>query len=227
MSLAEDITPSYTQETDPPLPRVDWSLTRIRDRALDGPIASCVNNRDRVLDLGCGQGDLLLKLREEKDVLEQGIEIDGSAVTEAISRGLSVVHGDLEKGLADLGDQTFDIVILNQVITVIRNPVKILKESLRVGRKTAVTLPNFAFHRTRFQLALTGRLPVNPSLPYQWHDTPNIRYVTVRDFRELCYRMGFKVHKEVFVSFRMNGQVHPVKAWPNMRASSALFLLSL
>ncbi len=227
MSHSENTTPSDVQETEPHLARVDWSLTRTRDRALDGPIASCVKNRDRVLDLGCGHGDLLLKLREEKDVLEQGIEIDGSAVTEAISRGLSVIHGDLEKGLADLGDHTFDIVILNQVITVIRNPVEILKESLRVGRKTAVTFPNFAFHRTRFQLALTGRLPVNPSLPYQWHDTPNIRYVTVQDFRDLCRRLGFKVHKEVFVCLGRNRQVHPVRVWPNMRASSALFLLSL
>lgn len=226
MRSVKNTTVDCSQSADSHLPEVDWGLTHKRDRALDGPITDCVSDGDRILDLGCGQGDLLLRIRSEKNVIEQGIEIDSDAVTEAIARGISVLQGDLEKGLFDLGDQAFDIVILNQVISVIRDPAALLVEALRVGRRAAVTFTNFAFYRTRFQLALSGRLPVNPTLPYQWHNTPNIRLVTVQDFRNLCRHQGFKVHKEVYVSFRRSGRVHPVRSWPNMRASSALFLLS-
>lgn len=208
------------------LRHVDWTLTHLRDRALDDQIVSSVNVGDRVLDLGCGQGDLLDRLKWERKVHEQGIEIDGKAVTEAIARGLSVVHGDLEEGLGDLGDGSCDVVILNQVITVIRDPVTLIEESLRVGRRVIVTFPNFAVWRTRFQLLLRGRLPVTPSLPYQWHDTPNIRLVTVKDFRNLCRRLGLSVLKESYSSPGADGRFHPVRVWPNLRASSAMFCLS-
>jgi len=225
MSLAEKKTFNDRRKAVLTAPEVDWSLTHKRDRVLDGPITECVGDGDRILDLGCGQGDLLLWIKSKKNVTEQGIEIDGSAVTEAISQGLTVIQGDLEQGLADLGDHTFDIVILNQVISVIRDPAALLIEALRVGRKAAVTFTNFAFYKTRFQLALTGRLPVNPTLPYQWHNTPNIRLVTVQDFRELCLDLGFKFNREIYMSFRSDGQPYNVRSWPNMRASSALFVI--
>lgn len=207
------------------LPEVDWTLTRLRDRALDELIVPYIREGDRVLDLGCGSGDLILRLKQQKRIQERGIEIDGNAVTEAIAKGLSVIHGDLEDGLGYLDDRCYDLVILNQVITVIGDPVSILEESLRVGHRVAVTFPNFAFFRTRVQLAIHGRLPVTPSLPYQWYDTPNIRLVTVKDFRNLCHREGIKIQGEHFVALDKNGQFDPIRLWPNLRASSALFML--
>lgn len=205
---------------------VDWTLTALRDRALDDQISSIVRKNEKVLDLGCGRGDLLTRLKSEHQIRESGIEIDGEAASEAISRGLSVTHGDLEDGLSSLSDRSWDLVILNQVITVIRDPVAVLSEALRVGLRVAVTFPNFAVWRTRSQLALRGRLPVTPSLPYQWYDTPNIRLVTVKDFRSLCRQMEVKILEEAFVGRTRAGGFSPVNVWPNLRASSALFLVS-
>jgi len=205
---------------------VDWALTKLRDRALDDQISTIVTKGAKVLDLGCGKGDLLARLKSEHRIHESGIEIEGEAVSEAIARGLSVTHGDLEYSLTSMGDQSWDLVILNQVITVIRNPVAILQESLRVGRQVVVTFPNFAGWRTRYQLALRGRLPVTPSLPYQWYDTPNIRLVTVKDFRNLCGQMELKILKEAFVGRAKGAGFRPINAWPNLRALSAMFLVS-
>ena len=205
---------------------VDWTLTRLRDRALDGQILSLVNEGEKVLDLGCGQGDLLSCLKERKGVRESGIEIDGGAVTEAIARGLSVIQGDLEDGLVHISDGSYDLVLLNQVISVIRDPVALLQESLRVGGRIIVTFPNFAAFRTRFQLTFNGRLPVTSTLPYQWYDTPNIRLVTVKDFKDLCHRLNLKILKQAFVAPAEKGRFRPVHLWPNLRASSALFMVS-
>lgn len=204
---------------------VDWSLTRQRDRALDRDIVARVETGWSVLDLGCGQGDLLKLLKAEMDIREAGIELDGDAAAEAIANGLSVVHGDLVEGLAQLADGSFDVVILNQVITVIRDPVVIIRESLRVGRRVIVTFPNFAGWRNRLSLSLRGRLPVTGNLPYQWYDTPNIRLVTVRDFRELCRHQGFNIRDEAFAALAGDGGYYPVARWPGLRSSSALFLL--
>jgi len=204
---------------------VDWSLTAARDRALDLVIASCVEEGSSVLDLGCGHGELLSLLKSRKKVREAGIELDADAATEAISRGLSVVHSSLEEGLNHLADGSFDLVILNQVITIIRDPLAVLRESFRVGRQVAVTVPNFAVWRNRIQVGFGGRMPVTGNLPYQWHETPNIRWVTVRDFRRTCCEQGYRIIREGFVRLSDNGTCRSVQWWPNMRASSALFLL--
>ncbi|MEE8385785.1 MAG: methionine biosynthesis protein MetW [Dehalococcoidia bacterium] len=206
-------------------PDVDWNLTTLRDRALDAEILSCVSGGSSVLDLGCGRGELLSLLKREKSIREAGIELDGDAATEAIASGLSVVHGDLEEGLSHLANGSFDAVILNQVITVIRDPLVLLRESTRVGRQVVVTVPNFASWRNRLQLGWRGRLPVTGNLPYQWYDTPNIRLVTVRDFRNLCREQGYRIVREAFVGLTGRGSFTPVHWWPNLRASSALFLI--
>ncbi len=225
MSLAAHLKPQDTPGNRSLTREVDWTLTSLRDRALDSQIVSMVEEGQSVLDLGCGRGDLLRILKNEKSIREAGIELDGDAVTDAIARGLSVVHGDLEEGLSHLADNTFDMVILNQVITVIHDPVVLLRESLRVGRRVVVTFPNFASWRNRLQLGIQGRLPVTGNLPYQWYDTPNIRLLTVKDFRNLCRRQGIRIAEQAFVGLAGKGLFRPVRWWPNLRASSALFLL--
>jgi methionine biosynthesis protein MetW len=164
-------------------------------------------------------------LKTERGIRDAGIELDGDAVTEAIARGLSVVHGNLEEGISHLSDDSFDLVILNQVITVISDPLLLVREALRVGIRVAVTFPNFASWRSRLHLAWRGRLPVTKNLPYQWYDTPNIRLVTVSDFRDLCRESGFRIVDEAFVAMEADGGFHPVLRWPNLRAASALFVL--
>jgi methionine biosynthesis protein MetW len=204
---------------------VDWGLTHGRDRALDDEIVSLVRAGERVLDLGCGRGDLLLRLRMEKGINERGIERDGGAVAEAIARGLAVVEGELGEWVEDMPAGSYDLVVLNQVLPLMEDPVAVIEGALRVGRRVAVSYPNFAHWRIRMTLALGGRLPVNPSLPYQWYDTPNIRLVTVADFRRLCGERGWRVVREAFVSQQGPESAAPVRALPNLRASLALAVL--
>jgi methionine biosynthesis protein MetW len=206
-------------------PRVDWGLTRGRDRALDDAIAALVGAGERVLDLGCGRGDLLLRLRREKGIHERGIERDGDAVAEAIARGLAVVEGELGEWIGDLPAASYDLVILNQVLPLMEDPVAVIEGALRVGRRVAVSYPNFAHWRIRATLGLGGRLPVNPALPYEWYDTPNIRLVTVSDFRRLCRTRGWRVTREAFAAQRGAGEATPVGWAPNLRASLALAVL--
>ena len=161
----------------------------------------------------------------EKGIRERGIERDGDAVAEAIARGLAVVEGELGEWVGDLPAGSYDLVILNQVLPLMEDPVGVIEGALRVGRRVAVSYPNFAHWRIRLTLGLGGRLPVNPALPYEWYDTPNIRLVTVRDFRRLCARRGWRLVREAFAAQRgVDGSVS-VRALPNLRASLALAVL--
>ena len=208
-----------------PPQQVDWSRSRLRDRALDLSIVSLVPRKARVLDLGCGNGELLLRLKADREVEERGVELEPGAVAECLSRGLSVIQADLEDSLADLREGAFDVVVLNQVLLATPRPLHLLTEALRVGRRVLVSFPNFTYWRIRSQIVFQGRLPVNPALPYQWYDTPNIRLATVKDFRDLCQEKRWTVHKELFVNLDRQDQPRPVRFWPNMRASLALFAL--
>ncbi|GAB6059711.1 methionine biosynthesis protein MetW [Desulfonatronum parangueonense] len=205
--------------------QVDWSRSQPRDRALDEAISGLVPHKARVLDLGCGNGDLLMRLKADRAVEERGVELDPDAVAECLSRGLSVIQADLEESLCDLREGSFDVVVLNQVLLATANPLHLLTEALRVGRRVLVSFPNFTYWRIRSQIVFKGRLPVNPALPYQWYDTPNIRLVTVKDFRILCREKGWSVFREIFVNLDRHDQPHSVRFWPNLRASLALFAL--
>jgi methionine biosynthesis protein MetW len=204
---------------------VDWGRTARRDRALDRAIIDAISPGESVLDLGCGTGDLLSALKREKGVRERGIELEASAVSAAIARHLAVIQGDLSEGLEDLPDGSWDVVVLNQVVPVVREPKALLAEALRIGKRVIVTIPNFAWWPDRLHLFITGRLPVNPALPYQWHDTPNVRVVTVRDFRALAADLGATIIGESFAALPDDGSPRPVHLLPNLRASLALFVL--
>lgn len=210
---------------DHPFIEADWILTNRRDRALDDAIVGLVRPGDRVLDLGCGRGDLLHLLRRERKIRDHGLEIDGDAVAECIARGLTVVQGDLEEGLSSFKASTFDLVVVNQVLPLLPNPTRLIGECLRVGSRVVVTFPNFSHWKVRSQLFFTGKLPVTESLPYRWHETPHIRYLSIADFRETCRENEWEIECERYV--RQNGAPpsREIRFMPNIRASLALFLL--
>ena len=175
----------------------------------------------RVLDLGCGTGDLLQIVAQDKDARVQGIELDESSIYECVKRGLSVCQSDIESGLAEYPDGSFDYVILNQSLQEIRKVFFLLREALRVGRRVIVGFPNFAHINARVCLFFGGKAPMTPSLPYRWYDTPNVRFLSISDFRDFCAEKGFTVEQASF----LNGH-KTITFWPNLRALGAIFLLS-
>jgi len=184
-------------------------------------IARIVKNGSSVLDLGCGNGDLLYLLTNTKDVKGQGIEIDDRAIFECVEKGLSVFHGDIDSGLADYRDKSFDYVILNQSLQQVAHIDNVITDSLRVGKKVIVGVPNFAYYKSRLQVLLQGKMPVTSSLPYSWFDTPNVRFLTIRDFADYCRDKKIRIEKKVFV-----GETKKVFIFPNLFANVGIFVLS-
>jgi methionine biosynthesis protein MetW len=176
----------------------------------------------RVLDLGCGAGDLLHLLARDKEARVQGIELDEKAIYECVKKGLSVCQSDIESGLAEYPDGSFDYVILNQSLQEIRKVFFLLREALRVANRVIVGFPNFAYLNARLCLGFGGKAPMTPSLPYQWYDTPNVRFLSISDFRSFCAEKGFVVENARFLS-----GAKTITFWPNLRALGAIFLLSL
>ena len=140
----------------------------------------------RVLDLGCGNGEFLQLLRDQRQVRGTGIEIGEQEITAAIARGLNIVEQNLDQGLANFPDQSFDTVVMAHALQAVHYPDQVLDEMLRIGREGIVTFPNFAHWRCRLYLGTRGRMPVSKFMPYQWYDTPNIHFCTVKDFEALC-----------------------------------------
>jgi methionine biosynthesis protein MetW len=193
---------------------------RLERRADLRLIATLVKRGSSVLDLGCGEGDLMQLLEEEQQVVARGIEIEQDKVYRAIARGLSVLHGDLDEGLGDYPDGSFDYVILSQTLQAVHHPLLVIREMLRVGRQAIVSMPNFGFWRVRWQLFSRGRMPRTDQLPYEWYDTPNIHLATVNDFKALCQVEKIAVTDEHYLSSQ-----HLVRWLPNWRAETAVFIL--
>ena len=185
-------------------------------------IAQHVAHDTRVLDVGCGDGELMAVLRDTKHVDARGMEIDPGEVEKAVARGLSVVQGDANRDLADYPDGAFDYAILSQTLQTAERPDLMLDELLRIGRKAFVSFPNFAHWRMRAYLLAWGRMPVTRHLPVSWYETQNIHHVTVTDFRELLREKGVGIEKSWF--FAGGHEIGAVGA--NWRAEYAVFLLS-
>ncbi len=165
-------------------------------------IADMISPGARVLDIGCGEGILLEYLGQFKQVDGRGIELSMAGVREAVRRGLSVIQGNADTDLKDYPSDSFDYVVLSQTLQATRSPRVVLENLLRIGKYAIVSFPNFGYWRNRLHLLLKGRMPLTDSLPYQWWDTPNIHFCTVRDFVSLCGEVGITIEQALALDRR-------------------------
>jgi len=184
-------------------------------------ILGLIEPRATVLDLGCGTGELLHLLVKDKFVRAQGIEIDEQAIYKCVAKGLSVFHGDIDSGLAEYKDKSFDYVILNQSLQQIRHVDTVLNDALRVGKKVIVGFPNFAYYKARLQMFFRGEAPVTGSLPYQWYETPNLHFLSIADFIHYCHSKQIDIRKMICI-----GEKRRIPVLPNLFAQVGIFLIS-
>ncbi|MBW3540556.1 MAG: methionine biosynthesis protein MetW [Planctomycetes bacterium] len=188
----------------------------------DRVIHAHIDAGSRVIDLGCGDGRLLALLRDRHGCSVQGVELDVERMIAAVSRGVPVIQADLDEGLQDVPDGSFDFAVLSQTLQQVRRPQHVLQEMLRVARRALVVVPNFGHWRVRMQLVLQGRAPVTSALPYEWYDTPNLHVMSMHDVRDLAAQLGFRIVKELPI---IGGRAVD-RAWAaNLRAASALYVL--
>ena len=185
-------------------------------------IADLITEDSSVLDLGCGNGDLLHILRTEKNIYACGLEIMQERIIECVKKGVPVIHSDLNDGLSEFSDDSFDFVVLSQTMQSVERPDKLLIDMARVGKKIIVSFLNIGYFSARFQLTLLGRMPVTRKLPDPWYNTPNIHLATIADFRALCRKMNLKITREI--PFGINWNL-PARVWPNMFAPTCVFVL--
>ena len=184
-------------------------------------IAGIIEPGSKVLDLGCGNGELIAYLEREKKARVQGIELDEDAIYKCVEKGLSVLHSDIDRGLKNYPDKSFNYVILNQSLQEIKKISYVIDESLRVGEKAVIGFPNFANLWARSMLFLRGKVPITRSLPYKWHDTPNLRFLSINDFEDFCREKHLKVLKRYFL-----GRERLVNFLPNLFALNAIFVVT-
>ncbi|NOT72743.1 MAG: methionine biosynthesis protein MetW [Hyphomicrobium sp.] len=189
-------------------------------------IAEMVEPGSRVLDVGCGDGELLQLLTEQRGVDGRGVELDRNKVNACVARGLSVIQGDADRDLANYPDQAFDYAVLSLTIQATRNPKPVLENLLRIGRRAIVSFPNFGYWKIRTGLLWSGKMPVTHNLPDNWYESPNAHLCTIRDFADLCGRVDSEVERAV--AFNPSGRRLPIKwslSMQNMFGENAVFLL--
>ncbi len=187
-------------------------------------IQTWIQPKSRVLDLGCGDGTLLRQLSDELNIHGYGIEINQENILRCVEISVNVIEQNLDEGLSNFDDHSFDTVIMSQTIQTMQNPDKVLNEMLRVGRQGIVTFPNFAHWRARWHLMSKGRMPVSEYLPYEWYNTPNIHFCTVRDFEILCRDMEINILDRAVLGPR--GKSSLAESFPNYFAMTAVYHLS-
>lgn len=190
-------------------------------------LTEMVAEDSRILDLGCGSGELLAYLYAEKKAAGSGIEIDESKVITAIGNGLQVLQGDINEETYDYADKTFDYVILSRTLQQVLQPEKVIQEMLRIGKKAIVSFPCFNHLSIKLQLLLTSKAPVTEELPFEWYDTPNIRVITLKDFRIFCAKFKIRILQEVFISSRDKAaRLRSSRFLPNWFARYGIFLIT-
>ncbi|MBU0995828.1 MAG: methionine biosynthesis protein MetW [Proteobacteria bacterium] len=189
-------------------------------------IASWIEPGSKILGLGCGDGELLHYLKVHKKVRETGIEIKESRVATCIEKGLSVLQGDINEEILDYPNDCFDYVILSQTLQQVFEPDALIKNMLKVSRKSIVSFPNFCHWKIRFQILKSGHVPRTRELPYAWYDTPNIRVLSINDFRRFSKEVGFKIYKEAAINAFDDGKKGKVVGvMPNFFASYGIFMI--
>ncbi len=189
-------------------------------------IASWIEPGSKVLGLGCGEGDILYWLKKEKQVIEQGIEIKESKVVKCIEKGISVLQGDINEEMEDYPDKAFDYALCSQTLQQVYEPSALIKSMLRVAKMGVVSFPNFGHIKVRMQLAATGCAPMTKELPYFWHNTPNIRVLSLNDFKYFADQTGFKILKKAAINTNNRGsQGKIVNFLPNLFATYGIFLI--
>ena len=196
--------------------RKDWKL-----------IESLINKKSRVLDIGCGEGELISQLEKNIQAKTNGIEVNAELTRKAIANGFNVVQGNAEEDLFQYSNQSFDYVILSQTLQAMIKPKDVLLELLRIGGKAIVSFPNFGHWRIRLQLLLTGKMPITKGLPYAWYETPNIHFFTIKDFQNLCKASNIIIEKSIALTNK--GRQYDISSGisgANLFTSEAIFLLS-
>ncbi len=190
-------------------------------------IASWIEPGSRVIGLGCGEGELLAYLKRYKGVKETGIEIDETKVEKCIEKGISVIQGDLNEEINDYPDECFDYVILSQTLQQVFDPVRVIRSMLRIGRYGIVSFPNFGHLEIRLQLLFKGCAPVTPQLPYQWYNTPNIRILSLKDFRNFAKVAGVTINREIAINTDQQDRYgRIIKFCPNLFATYGIYLIT-
>lgn len=184
-------------------------------------ISEVIEPGAKVLDLGCGNGDLLQLLVERRTVKAQGVELSDEAIHACVEKGLSVFHSDIDSGLPYYPDQSFDYVILNQSLQEVKRVETVISEALRVGKKAIIGFPNFAHLEARTLMFFGGRAPIVSSLPYEWYSTPNLRFLSIKDFRSFCRLKGYKILSAHYLDSQ-----GPVRVLPNLFAQNAIFVIT-
>lgn len=184
-------------------------------------ISDWIDEKSKVLDLGCGDGMLLKILRDSKSVSGYGVDIDTNKIIKALDNNVDAIHGDINTKLRYFSDKSFDYVILAQSLQVVHDPISLIKEMLRIGNEVIISFPNMGYWKSRLHLFLKGEMPITSELPYTWYDTPNIHLCTIKDFRKMCNMYDFKIIDEVIDDSHKNY----TKTMSNILGVSAIFKL--
>ena len=188
-------------------------------------IEKWVEVRSKVLDLGCGNGNILSELQKTKDINGLGVEIEEKNIEECLLQNINVIEQNIDDGLINFSNDSFDVVILSQTIQVLKNPNTALEEITRIGKTCIVTIPNFGHWRSRLSLLLNGRMPVTSPLPESWHATPNIHLCTLKDFEMLCSELLITIEERVTVNSNNQSKWY-LDIWPNLFSASAIYKIS-